>query len=74
MSLKMERLKIIDVLVDKLYCDNCGAEMQPYGMVYMTSPPQYPYMCPLCDNKTISTEGAYPIYYLELSDGTMLKI
>ena len=74
MSHKMERLKIIDVLVDKLYCDKCGTEMQSYGMVYTTFPAQYPYICPLCDNKTISTEGTYPIYYLELSNGTMLKV
>ena len=74
MSHKMEQLKIKNVLVDKLYCDDCGTEMQPYGMVYTTFPPQYPYICPLCDNKTISIEGTYPIYYLELSDGTMLKI
>ena len=74
MSHKMEQLEIKNVLVDKLYCDECGTEMQPYGMVYTTFPPQYPYICPKCDNKTISTNGAYPTYYLELSDGTMLKI
>ena len=74
MSHKMEQLKIKNILVDKLYCDDCGTEMQPYGMVYTTFSPQYPYICPLCDNKTISIEGTYPIYYLELSDGTMLKI
>ena len=74
MSHKMEQLTIKNVLVDRLLCDECGEEMQPYGMVYTTYPPQYPYICPKCDYKITSTEGTYPIYYLELSDGTMLKI
>lgn len=65
MSLQTEQLKIIDVLVNKIYCDKCGEEMQPYGIVYTTYPPQYPYICPKCNYKITLTERTYPIYYPE---------
>lgn len=74
MANKMEALKVKNVLVDRLLCDKCGAVMEWDGVVYTTYPAQYPYSCPECHNSQTTTNKTYPIYYLELSDGTMLQL
>lgn len=74
MSNKMEILKVKNVLVDRLLCDTCGVEMEWDGVAYTTYPPQYPYTCPICHAQTSSAKMTYPVYYLELSDGTMLQL
>ena len=71
---KMEMLKIKNVLVDRLLCDKCGEPMKWDGVAYTTYPPQYPYSYPNCNSQEVTVNKTYPIYYLELSDGTMLQL
>lgn len=73
MGVRTDLVKVKNVLVDRLLCDDCGAEMQWGGQIYTTYPPQYPYTCPKCGNQQ-SVDKTYPTYYLELSDGTMLQL
>lgn len=73
MGVRTDILRVKNILVDKLLCDHCGSQMQWDGQVYTTYPPQYPYICPNCENRSV-VDKTYPIYYLELSDGTMLQI
>lgn len=74
MANKMEILKVKNVLVDRLLCDKCGAVMEQDGVAYATYPPQYPYSCPECHSCQITANKTYPVYYLELSDGTILEL
>ena len=74
MGNKLESLQIKQVLVDRFLCEKCGATMQFYGVVLTSWPPQYPYTCPECHHQQISDKSHYPIYYLELSDGTMVEL
>ena len=74
MGNKLESLQIKQVLVDRFLCEKCGATMQFDGVVLTSWPPQYPYTCPECHHQQISDKSHYPIYYLELSDGTMVEL
>ena len=46
-------------VVHRVFCDDCNIELESSGMVYMTSPAQYPYICPQCLKKYIFREN-YP--------------
>ena len=74
MANKMEHIGIKGVLLDRLLCDKCGAEMHFDGVELTTYPPKYPYTCPECHHQQTSNRFNYPVYYLELEDGTMLEL
>lgn len=35
----------------RLYCDECGSEMESDGTMLCSNPAQYPYVCPKCGAK-----------------------
>lgn len=49
----------VNVYMDRLYCDECGEEMEFTGMVLASHPPQYPHACPKCGHRTMAVEK-YP--------------
>ena len=46
-------------IVIKLYCDDCGTEMERQPFVYTSNPPQFEHKCPKCGKTIMSTES-YP--------------
>lgn len=56
--------KEVKVYQDRLYCDECGEEMEFTGMCLTSYPPKYPHMCPKCEKRVIMTE-IYPIIRYE---------
>lgn len=45
--------------IERLYCDNCGTEMQSTGIALTTYPAQYPHKCPNCGEQVTMME-LYP--------------
>ena len=45
------------------YCDKCGGEMQPTGVVFTTYPEIYQYKCSKCGNIEESSENLNMVYY-----------
>lgn len=50
--------KCYPVLI-KLYCDDCGTEMERQSAMWTSNPIQFEYKCPKCGKTTMSTEN-YP--------------
>lgn len=55
----MIKSKEVKVYQDRLYCDECGEEMEFTGMALATYPMQYPHICPKCGNRTTRND-IYP--------------
>lgn len=55
----MIKSKEVKVYQDRLYCDECGEEMEFTGMALATYPMQYPHVCPKCGNRT-TKDDIYP--------------
>lgn len=51
----------VDTFIERLYCDHCGTEMKSddSGIVLLTSPPLYPYVCSGC-GETTNKNNKYP--------------
>lgn len=62
----MIKSKEVKVYQDKLYCDECGEEMEFTGMALATYPMQYPHNCPKCDNRTTMLDIYPKIRYVEI--------
>lgn len=54
--IKSEEVKVYQ---DRLYCDECGEEMEFTGMALTTSPMQYPHICPKCESRIVKHD-IYP--------------
>lgn len=52
-------------VVQRLYCDKCGTEMESTGIVYTSYPPSYPHVCPKCGEGKVTSE-IYPNSFEEL--------
>ena len=64
----MEKIKKIKAIYHTyLYCDKCGALMEPTGNVLCSYPPQYGYICPKCDFSTHSFKS-YPETSIEYEE------
>lgn len=50
----------------RLYCNNCGNEMESTGVVLTSYPEQYPYECPNCGSKITANERFPKIEYQEI--------
>ena len=46
-------------VIHRVYCDDCKVELQPGQFTYMTNPPIYQYICPLC-KKDYTSRIVYP--------------
>ena len=58
----------VKVFEERLYCDQCGTEMQHGGLVLCSYPPQHPYICPSCDWRTTSTTKYPNIVYKTVNE------
>lgn len=59
--------KEVKVFEERLYCDNCGEEMQlSDGCTLLSNPPKYAYICPKCNNTEIISEIYPKIRYKEI--------
>lgn len=45
------------------YCDKCGGEMRPTGVVFTTYPAIYQYKCSECGHIDESNENLNVVYY-----------
>lgn len=63
-------IKSIEVKVyqDRLYCDECGEEMQFTGMALATYPMQYPHECQKCGNRMTKNDIYPKIRYKEIEN------
>lgn len=59
---KTAKYKNLIKIVHRVYCDDCKVELQPGLYTYMTHPPIYQYVCPLCQ-KDYTSRTSYP--YIE---------
>ena len=50
---------------ERLYCDDCGTEMQLSNKAIMADPPQYEHFCPKCGKSVIMDEVFPNIKYEE---------
>ena len=57
----------------RLYCNNCGNEMESTGVVLTSYPAQYPYECPNCGWKTTANEQYPKIEYQEINNNNKEK-
>lgn len=58
----------VKVYIDRLYCNECGTEMEQGDIVLCTYPPQYPHICPKCGFR-ITTDIKYPnVRYENIDD------
>lgn len=62
----MIKSKEVKIYQDKLYCDECGEEMEFTGMALATYPMQYPHKCPKCDNRMTMLDIYPKIRYEEI--------
>lgn len=53
------------VFIQRAYCDVCGEELEPEGMMLMTDPPQYPHKCTGCGAEEILQERYPKVSYRE---------
>ena len=44
----LKKKYIKKLYIEEAVCDKCGSVMEPTGMVLMSYPEQYPYVCPEC--------------------------
>ena len=58
-NVKMIKKRYLVPFEERLFCDNCGSEMQFSGKILMTQPEKYEYLCPKC-NKVFVSEEKYP--------------
>lgn len=58
--------KEVKTYIVRLYCNNCGHEMENNGVMFTSYPAQYPYECPNCGWKTTATEEYPKIEYQEI--------
>lgn len=56
----LKEKRVIPVEV-RLYCDNCGREMEYGGVALTTYPMQYPHHCPSCGH-TETQSKIYPAF------------
>lgn len=57
--IKTTKRKVKYEIIERLYCDSCGVEMERTGLVYMTNPVGYEYKCPKC-NRLEGSSISYP--------------
>ena len=69
----MIKSKEVKVYQDRLYCDECGEEMEFTGMALTSYPMQYPHVCPKCGKRHTTTE-LYPKIRYEVIEETSTKI
>lgn len=50
----------------RLYCNQCGHEMESCGNVFTSDPLQFPYECPNCGSKITANEKFPKIEYQEI--------
>ena len=58
----------VKVFEERLYCDECGAEMKRQGIALCTYPPEHPYICTACDWCTTSTTKYPKIVYKPVNE------
>lgn len=64
----MIKEKEVKCVMKRLYCDNCGTEMQHTGEVLLTCPEKYPHKCPKCGYQEIEWKRFPLIDYVEVED------
>lgn len=57
---KVTKYQNLIKVVHRAYCDDCKVELQPGNYTYMTHPPIYQYICPLCQ-KDYTSRISYPL-------------
>ena len=50
----------VEVYVDRLYCEQCGTEMQATGDMLASNPPLFPHVCRWCEHSENIQSEKFP--------------
>jgi len=53
------------VRVKQMFCPNCDVELKNTGRALMSNPPQHVYVCPKCNEETVSLEVFPKVYFID---------